>query len=80
MCSGFLPQSKKKKAGLDEWKVQIVPRWVPIVFKGKLMECICQSGVKMEHFVRCLKVSPLLGDGERRDYSPRWTLACFTVT
>lgn len=46
MCSGFLPQSKKK-AGLDEWKLQIVPRWVPIVFKGKLMEYICKSGVKM---------------------------------
>lgn len=47
MCSGFLPQSKKKKAGLDEWKLQIVPRWVPIGFKGKLMEYICKSGVKM---------------------------------
>lgn len=43
----FPPPVQKKKAGLDEWKLQIVPRWVPIGFKGKLMEYICKSGVKM---------------------------------
>lgn len=43
----WFPPPVKKKAGLDEWKLQVVPRWVPIVFKGKLMEYICKSGVKM---------------------------------
>lgn len=77
MCSGFLPQSKKKKAGLDEWNLQIVPRWVPIVFKGKLMEHICKSGVKTNIFVRRLKASLLLGDRGRHDYNPLLDVGVF---